>query len=47
MEEDDDVEEREEAPAPAELTAKDKLQQAKGVSNLIEDPKFNKSLEVD
>lgn len=45
-EEEDENEEKETAPVDAELTEKDKLQQAKGVSNLIDDPKFNKTLEV-
>ena len=45
-EEEGEGEEKETAPAESELTDKDRLQQAKGVSNLIDDPKFNKTLEV-
>ena len=38
--------ETEEAPVAVELTDKDRLQQARGKSNLLEDPKFNKYLKV-
>lgn len=45
-EEENDDEEKESPPADTELTDKDRLQQAKGASNLLDDPKFNKTLEV-
>ena len=43
----DDMKDLEEAaPVTEELTEKDRLQQARGGSNLLEDPKFTKYLNV-